>query len=141
MKSPKKIITALLLVACVLSGIILAYTPTFIPNKITTETELDSLILLSFDQANFRNNQIRTFTVEMDSSFSRKVYRVRVSPSFSKTSFHLELHKRFHPLGLSTPSRVVFPERDMNIYIENEGTIFRTIRMITDNIEEESQEE
>ncbi|MEQ9310089.1 MAG: hypothetical protein RLN90_11610 [Balneolaceae bacterium] len=141
MKYPKKIITALLVVACVLSGIILAYTPTFIPNKITSEAELDSLIQISFVESNLLNNQIRFFTVELDSSFSRKVYRVMVPPSFSKTSFHLQLHKRFHPLGLSTPSRVIFPERDMNIYIENEGTIFRTIRLITDSSKSETQEE
>ncbi|GAB5409468.1 MAG: hypothetical protein BalsKO_18330 [Balneolaceae bacterium] len=140
MKSPKKIITALLFVACILSGIIIAYSPTFIPNKITSEAELDSLILLTFDDSNLRNNQVRTFTIELDSSFSRKIYRVMVPPSFSKTSFHLDLHKRFHPLGLTTPSRVVFPESDMNIYIEYKSTIFRTIRLITDASKTEPQE-
>ena len=141
MKSPKKIITSLLIVACILTGIILAYTPDFIPNKISTEAELDSLIQLSFNDSNIRSNQIRLYDIEIDSSFSRKVYRVRVPNSFSKTSFHLELHKRFQPLGLNTPSRIVFPERDMNIYIENIGTVFRTIRLITDNTESESTEE
>tara|TARA_R110000868_G_scaffold37111_15_gene131685 strand:+ start:12339 stop:12764 length:426 start_codon:yes stop_codon:yes gene_type:complete len=133
MKSPKKIIAALLLVACILSGIILAYTPSFIPNKITTEAELDSLIQLSFEDANLISKQIRTFNIEIDNSFSRKLYRVRVPSSFSKTSFHIELHKRFFPIGLTTPTRIVFPERDMNIYIVNKGTVFRTIRFITDN--------
>ncbi len=135
MKSPKKIITALLLSGCILSGIIYAYTPPFVANKITTEAQLDSLIQLSFNDANIGANQIRTFNVEIDSSFSRKVYRVRVPSSFSKTSFHLELHKRLQPLGLHTPSRIVFPEKDMNIYIEHKGTIFRTVRFITENIE------
>lgn len=133
MKSPKKIITALLLGACILSGIIFVYTPTFVPIKVSTQAELDSLIQLSFEDVGLVSNQIRIYNIEIDTSFSRKVYRVRVPATFSKTSFHLELHKRLHPLGLTTPSRVVFPERDMNIYIENEGTVFRTIRLITDN--------
>ncbi len=133
MKSPKKIISALLLLACVLSGIIIAYTPSFVPNKITTGTELDSLIQLSIDEADLLRNQIRVYDVEIDSSFSRKVYRVRVPSTFSKTSFHLDLHERLYPMGFTSPTRVIFPERDMNIYIEHEGTIFRTIRLITDN--------
>jgi hypothetical protein len=133
MKSGKKIIAALLLVACILSGIILAYTPSFVSNKITTDSELDSIIQLSFDEARVLRNQIRVYNVEHDSSFSRKVYRVRVPSSFSKTSFHLDLHQRLYPFGITTPSKVVFPERDMNIYIALEGTIFRTIRLITDD--------
>ncbi|MBO6523832.1 MAG: hypothetical protein JJ971_08410 [Balneolaceae bacterium] len=133
MKSSKKIISVLLLFACILSGIILAYTPSFVPNKITTGAELDSLIQLSLDEANLFNEHIRVYNIEMDSSFSRKVYRVRVPSTFSKTSFHLDLHERLYPMGFTSPTRVVFPERDMNIYVEHEGTIFRTIRMITDN--------
>lgn len=133
MKSGKKIITALLLIACVLSGIILAYTPSFVPNKITTGSELDSIIQLSFDEAGLLRNQVRIYNIVIDSSFSRKVYRVRVPSSFSKTSFHLNLHQKFYPLGLTTPSLVIFPERDMNIYIVHEGTVFRTIRLINDD--------
>ena len=133
MKSPKKIISTLLLFACIFSGIILAYTPSFVPNKITTEVELDSLIQLSLDEADLIRNQIRVYNVEIDSSFSRKVYRVRVPSTFSKTSYHLGLHELLYPMGFTSPTRVVFPEKDMNIYIEHEGTIFRTIRMITDN--------
>lgn len=133
MKSPKKIISALLLFACILSGIILAYTPSFVPNKITTGAELDSLIQLSLDEADLLRNQVRVYNIEMDSSFSRKIYRVRVPSTFSKTSFHLNLHERLYPMEFTSPTRVVFPEGDMNIYIEHEGTIFRTIRMITDN--------
>lgn len=133
MKSPKKIISALLLFACILSGIILAYTPSFVQNKITTGAELDSLIQLSLDEADLLKNQIRVYNIEVDSSLTRKIYRVRVPSTFSKTSFHLNLHERLYPMEFTSPTRVLFPEGDMNIYIEHEGTIFRTIRMITDN--------
>ncbi len=131
MKSGKKVVTILLLFACLLSAVILAYTPTYIPNTVNTEAELDSLIQLSFEDADLLRGQIRTFNVEIDSSFTRKVYRVEVPPAFSKTSYHLQLHHRLFPLGLNTPSTVVFPEEDMNIYVEHKGTVFRTIRLIT----------
>lgn len=132
MKSGKKIISALLLTACILSGIIFAFSPPYVPNKITTEVELDSLILLSLDDANIPSSQIRSSNVQIDTTFTRKIYRVKVPPSFSKTSFHIELHKLFFPIGLTTPSRIVFPEKDMNIYVVNKGTVFRSIRLITD---------
>lgn len=133
MSSPKKIITSLLLIACILSGLVFSFTPAYIPSKISTETELDSLIKLSFEDASLLSDQIRTNSIKTDSSFSRKVFRIKVPPTFSKTSFHLELHKKFYSLGITTPARVVFPEENMNIYMVNDGTIFRTIQLITDN--------
>ena len=133
MKSGKQIVTVLLLLACILSGIILAATPPFVPKKITTNAELDSLILLSLHQAGFRSEQIRTYPVAFDSTFSRKVYRVRIAPSYSKTSLHIAVHQQFYPYGFDTPARVTFPEKDMNIYFTYQGTVLRTIRLITDN--------
>ena len=130
MSSPKKLITSLLLFACILSGIILAYTPDYIPVKITKIAELDSLIQLSFEDANLETSQIRIYNNKID-DFNRKLFRVSVPSSFSKTSFHLELHKKFYPFNIKTPARVIFPERDMNIYLEHNGTIFRTIRLVT----------
>ncbi|MEQ9265358.1 MAG: hypothetical protein RLN81_09070 [Balneolaceae bacterium] len=140
MKPGKRILAILLVIACILSAIILAATPPVVEKKIYTHSQLDSLIQLSFTEANLRPDQIRSSTVEIDTSFSRKVYRVRVAPSFSKTSFHLMVHKRFYDLGLDTPTRVVFPERDMNIYFSYNDTIIRTIRLITDKSQVEAIE-
>ena len=133
MKSGKKILTILLLIACILSGIILAATPPFKPNNISTNEELDSLIKLAFQEYGVPSDQIRTYPVEFDSTFSRKVYRIRVRPSFSKTSFHLALHQKFYPYGFDTPARVTFPEKDMNIYFTYRGTVLRTVRLISDS--------
>lgn len=139
-KNRKKVFTLLLVLSCIVSAIILAVTPPVVEKKIYTHSQLDSLIQLSFTEADIRSDQIRSSTVEIDTSFSRKVYRVRVAPSFSKTSFHLKVHKRFYDLGLDTPTRVVFPERDMNIYFSYNDTIIRTIRLITDKSQVEAIE-
>lgn len=133
----KTIITALLLTACILSGFILAGTPGYKPDYIRTHAELDSLIQHSLKSHNIPDTQVRMFMVRDDSLVHRKVYRVRVSPDFSKTSLHLTLHKQFYDLGFETPARVVFPERDMNIYLSYRGTILRTLRLITDDIQPE----
>ncbi|RNC85848.1 MAG: hypothetical protein ED557_03485 [Balneola sp.] len=127
----KKVSIVLLAFCCLIAAVILAYTPTYVPVSVNTEAELDSLIQLSFEDANLLRGQIRTYNVEIDTSFTRKVYRVEVPPEFSKTSFHLDLHHRVFPFGLNTPTTVVFPEEDMNIYIEHKGTVFRTIRLVT----------
>lgn len=141
MKSKRKyIITALLFVACILSGIMFAATPGYKPVHIGTHAELDSLISQSLSDHSIQNSQIRVYTVRDDSTIHRKVYRVRVGPGFSKTSFHLQLHKQFFELGFNTPARVVFPERDMNIYFTYKGTVLRTVRLITDQIESENDQ-
>lgn len=134
MRSGKQILTVLLLLACILSGIILAATPPYQSTRIKNAAELDSLIYLSFGDADFLNNQIRTYNIPLDKVFSRKVYRVQVPPTFSKTGFHIKLHQRMKPFGFDTPSRVVFPDRDMNIFLTYEGTVIRTIRLITSDI-------
>lgn len=123
-----------MLIACILSGIILAATPPYQSKRIKSAAELDSLIFLSFGDANFLNNQIRTYTIPIDTAFNRKVYRVQVPPSFSKTGFHINLHRRMIPFGFDTPSRVTFPDRDMNIFLTYEGTVVRTIRLLTSDI-------
>lgn len=122
----------MLLIACILSGIILASTPAYRAAHISTYAELDSLILDSFTKSSLSSEQFRTYTIDLDSSLTRKVYRVNVAPSFSKTTFHVHLHQRFYDYGIQTPARIIFPERDMNIYMSYEGTILRTIRLITD---------
>lgn len=134
MRSGKQLLTVLLLLACILSGIILAATPPYQSTRIKSAAELDSLIYLSFGDANFLNNQIRTYNIPIDTVFSRKVYRIQVPPSFSKTGFHVNLHHRMTPFGFDTPSRVVFPDRDMNIFLTYEGTVVRTIRLLTSDI-------
>jgi hypothetical protein len=134
-KNRKKTITILLFLACIVSGIIFASTPPFTPHIVHTHAELDSLILDSFSDHQISDDLVRTYSVDIDTAMIRKIYRVRVSPSFSKTSFHLDLHKKFYDYGFDTPAKVVFPERDMNIYFTYKGTVIRTIRLITDNVE------
>ena len=67
----------------------------------------------------------RRYDIEVDSTFSRTVYRVQVPPSFSKTMFHFELHQKLLPYQLNSPAKVILPEKDMNIYIVDRGTIRR----------------
>lgn len=129
----KKIIAFLLLLSCILSGIILAASPEYYVNRLNLNSELDSLIHVQFYNAGIQNLQIREYSVEVDSTFTRKIFRVEVPSQFHKTLFHFRLHKNLYPYGITVPGRVHFPERDMDLYIYSNGTILRTIRFITNN--------
>ena len=131
MKPGKKTLTGLLVAACILSGIILAATPKPTLKTIRTEAQLDSLLRQSMLDQGISSSSIRNRVIKIDTSFSRKEYRVEVPPSFSKTSFHLKLHHTLLEYDMDCPARVTFPERDLYIYIANKNTIFRTIRLIT----------
>ncbi|MEX0721130.1 MAG: hypothetical protein WD059_10710 [Balneolaceae bacterium] len=131
-KNGKKIITILLTLSCIISGIILAATPSPAIHKIQTVKELDSLITTHILNSQVNPQQVRVRDITVDSTFTRRMYRIRVPSRFSKTLFHLELHKNFRQYKMEVPAKVSFPERDMDIYLYNEGTVLRTIRLITD---------
>lgn len=128
----KKIVVALLLLSCIVSGIILAASPPYSAQKLHTLAELDSLIHIQLEKSLIYPDHIRVSEVRVDSSFARNVYHVRVPQRFSKTFFHFNLHKALYKYDVQTPANVHFPARDMDIYIYGNNTVFGTIRLITD---------
>lgn len=100
---------------------------------------LDSLIASALSQEPGIGSNFRRYDIEVDSNFTRTVYRVPVHPTFSKTMFHYSLHQALSQLKIESPAKVLFPERDMNIYIYDSGTIRSTIRLITTEPKQESE--
>ncbi|HLR33129.1 MAG TPA: hypothetical protein VK074_11605 [Fodinibius sp.] len=128
----KRVIVTLLLISCAVSGYILLAASDGTPKKLQSLARADSLIAYELAKFNIASQQIRRSSITVDSSFNRKVYRINLSPGFSKTQLHAELNRTFHPLGISTPARVTFPDRQMRIHLEHEGTIVRTLVLNTD---------
>ena len=127
----RPLITILLALSCVASVVILAATPTYKSIDFNAADNLDSLIVNTLNNEPLIGSNFRIYRIEVDSNFTRIVYRVPVHPSFSKTMFHYRLHKMLSKFEIESPARVEFPERDMNIYIYDNGTIKSTIRLIT----------
>lgn len=127
----KKIIAALLLVSCIVSGIILISTPAYKRQTLESDEQLDEIIMAHFEIAAIPADKIRIYEIEVDSILTRKTYHVSVPPRFTKTVFHVDLHKALYPFGYRIPARVHFPERDMNLYVYGNNTVQRTIRLIT----------
>lgn len=110
---------------------ILAATPAYKGIDYSVADNLDSLITSSLKAEPSIGSSFRIYKIEVDSNFTRTVYRVPVHPTFSKTMFHFGLHKQLSKYEIESPAKVIFPERDMNIYIYDNGTIKSTIRLIT----------
>lgn len=131
-KNGKKIVTALLAFTCVISGIILASTPAPTFHRLENFRQLDSLLQDQFLESQLMSPQIRTSTVNVDSNLTRKEFRIKVPPGFSKTLFHIHLDKKLTDYGVETPAQVHFPSRDMDIYLYYNNTVLRSLRLTTD---------
>lgn len=131
-KNGKKIITVLLVLSCIVSGIILAASPAYNNYSIQNTRQLDSLLNVQIQDSRIFPDQIRVSNIRIDTIFTRKEYRIRVPSGFSKTLFHIDLHKTLNQYEIETPAKINFPSRDMDIYIYNDGTVLRTIRLTTD---------
>lgn len=131
-KKKKRIIVLLLLLSCTASTIILAVADGSDSRRLTSFARADSLLQNDFQKFNISSDQITIRTIQVDSTFSRKNYRVSVPPGFSKTQLHAELHQTFYPLDVESPAEVHFPNRDLRIQLLYRDTVFRTIFVTTD---------
>jgi len=131
MNKGKKLLTGLLLGACFLTGIILVITPVWKSNTIPDIKSLNEHIDFAIEQAGIKVSKFRKSEIEIDSTFSRSVFRIEVPPSFSKTTFHLALHHELSAFEIDCPAKLTFPEENMDIHILYNETVFRTIRLVT----------
>lgn len=124
-----------------MSGVILYYSPKYTAVHSNSVNNLDSLITLHFFDDPIIGTSFKKYTIEVDSSFTRSVFRIEVPRGYSKTMFHYNLHKSFLKYNIAVPARVVFPERDMNIYIKDDDIIRSTIRLISADTETNTEVE
>lgn len=131
-KKGKRIITILLVLSCIVSGIILAASPSYQNYSIQNTGQLDSLLNAQIQNSRINPSQVQVSNIRVDTIFTRKEFRIRVPSGFSKTLFHIDLHRSLSPYEIETPAKINFPSRDMDIYVYNEGTVLRTLRLTTD---------
>jgi|AntRauTorcE11898_2_1112593.scaffolds.fasta_scaffold15517_2 hypothetical protein len=131
-KNGKIVITALLAISCIVSGVLLAASPAYKNYKIENSQQLDSLLNVHIHNSLITPSQLQVSNIKIDTIFTRKEYRIRVPSYFSKTLFHIGLHKELNTFSIDTPAKINFPSRDMHIYVYSEGTVLRTLRLTTD---------
>ncbi|WP_069132583.1 hypothetical protein [Rhodohalobacter halophilus] len=123
----RKFIALLLALSCLTAIYLLLNSSPLESKKLTHSSQIDSLITESLRDFNIPPSQVRKRTVEIDSTFSRSVYTVRVAPNFSKTTLHYTLHKSLWPFNVRTAGRVHFPERDLNVHFLYNDRVVRTL--------------
>ena len=129
----RKWIAILLFLSCTAALVLLATAEPVEKRKVLTNaSQIDSLIIVAFQDFRVPSSQIRTQTVAIDSVFSRTVYTVRVPSHFSKTSFHLKLHEHVWPYSVQTSGTVQFPERNLRIHLLYNDTVMRSVHLNTD---------
>lgn len=129
----KRLIALLLLISSAICVVMLLYSSDVADQRLQSFAQADSLIQNTLQQFNIDRNQIRVGATSVDSNLVRKTYTIRVPPGFSKTLLHAELNRTFHPLEVRTPASVSLPENQMTIQLTYSGTVFRTLRLQTDD--------
>ncbi|MBN2733148.1 MAG: hypothetical protein JXR26_12025 [Balneolaceae bacterium] len=127
----KQLIAILLFVSCLFSGWLLFITPAGENKQLHSFAQADSLLNQTFGDFNISSNQISSRSIRVDSTFSRKSYRISVPPEFSKTQFHAALQQQLSPYDISLPAEVTFPEKDMAIHFYYGDKVFQTVKLIT----------
>lgn len=122
----------LMLFSCIAASFLLHKMETPQRNQLTSTAQLDSLITLTLNEYNIPQNRIRSRTVEIDSVFSRNLYTVRVTPDFSKTSFHYSLNQNVKPYRVQTIGHVQFPEQNLRIHLLVNDKVHRSVFLNSD---------
>lgn len=123
----QKLIVTLLAFSCLAAIYLLVKSEPVESKKLTHSAEVDSLITETFREFNIPTDQVRKRTVEIDSSFTRNIYTVRVASNFSKTTLHYYLQKELWPYKVQTAGRVHFPDKDLNVHLLYNDRVFRTL--------------
>ena len=127
--SKKGWISLLLFISCLASGLLHSQIEPERQAFLHSPAQIDSLIAQTTYDFRIPSEQIQSSTIKHDSLFSRKNYRVQVTPGFSKTTFHHHLKQRLSPLDVSIYGVVQFPDRDLTLNVLYNNTIHRTIQI------------
>lgn len=131
-RNKKYLIVFLLLGACLFSSFLLIHSSGSAVKTLNSISEADSLLKNNLETFNITKSQIREQLITFDSLKKRKVFHVRVPEGFSKTQLHHEIHNTFLKYDVSTPAKIIFPEKDFHIHLLKNNTIFATVRLNTD---------
>ncbi|TNE70805.1 hypothetical protein EP331_11105 [bacterium] len=130
-KQKKIAIAAGLLISCLLMIYLLINTKTHEDVTLEDLAVIDSLIVNELSSYSIKNKQIKSKTVKTG-DFKRVNYEVRIPGKLSKTQIHTDIHYKLNELGISTPAKLKLPERDLNIFVYVDGTVIRSIQLVTD---------
>lgn len=131
-RNKKITIVVLLALSSLVSGWLLVSQNPSGTSRFRALSDVDSLLQQHFNRFNVNSRQITQVHYSVDSGFTRREYYVKVSPSFSQTQFHANLHRRLYPYGIRTPASVDMKNQNMTIHLYYEKAVIRTLHLRMD---------
>lgn len=126
----KKLIAILLGISCLICIVLLGTEKE--EGSTISPAAVDSLLLKELSAFNIPSEKYQWTRIDVDSSFHRKNYRVKLPLGVSRTWFHSELSRSLHDVNMKTWAKVNVPESTMKIHVISENTILRSVSVETD---------
>jgi len=128
----KKIILILLALSSLTSLVLLIFLEPVSRKNLENTGQIDSIIVNQFTQFNIFENQIDIHSIDIDSSFSRLLYKVDVPYKFSESLWHYQLKQKLTDFDIRTPAAVSLQKQKTTIHLLANNTVFRTIEFQED---------
>lgn len=127
----KILLIVLLFCACILTVFLLIKLPAPQSSSNLNLILLNEKIDQAIEHAGIQTDKLNKSIIIVDSTFSRSTYQISVAHNFSKTTFHINLHKQLIEYGITCPAKFRFPENNMDIFLIYNNTVFNTIKLVT----------
>lgn len=118
----------ILLGLCVLvTGLLVAFMPVKTTKSFRDWEEMDNFLLRQVHDFGYRSDRVRTRTVHVNETFSRKVITVDIPSGFPQTVFHKQLADSLRSYGVTTYAVVHLPDPNLEIHVIVNNTVVRSI--------------
>lgn len=130
--SIRKLIVAVLLIACSIVSVMLLKQQTGSTKQLASLNESDSLIASACRSFNIPKSAYHVETIPVTPHFKRKIWHISLPINLSQTFFHYDISQLMYPYHIQTPARVDLKNGTMDIELYYKDTVIRTIALRND---------
>lgn len=127
MKTPAGKLLIILGLCVLTAGVLLALMPATTENSFRNWEELDEFLLKQVHDFGYRSDRVRTRTIQVHETFSRKIITVDIPRNFPQTLFHKQLADSLRAYGATTYAVVHLPDPNLEIHVIIDGTVVRSL--------------
>lgn len=130
--SIRKLIVAVLLVACSIVSVLLLKQQSGNRKLLPDLSTADSIIVSTCRSFNINKSAYHVETIPVTPHFKRKIWHVSLPVNLSQTFFHYDLSQLLYPYNIQTPAKVDLKNGTMDIELYYDHTVIRTISLRND---------
>jgi len=109
------------------TALLVSFMPMKTQNSFHDWEELDNFLLRQVHDFGYKSNRVQLRTIQVNSTFARKVITVDIPPGFPQTLFHKQLADSLRYYGASTYAVVHLPDPNLEIHVIINDTVVRSI--------------